>query len=367
MIYRLLFRLILARLDAERAHALAAGCARFAGPVLRRLGGRPDPVLRVRALGLDFPSPLGAAAGTDKSATWFEAQCALGFGFAEVGTVTVQAQNGNPRPRVFRLVHDRALINRLGFPNDGASAVAARLARRRRGGAVVGANVGKSFDVPLEYAGEDYRATVQLVGAGADYLVLNVSSPNTPGLRGIQAERERLSSLLDSVLAELGTPRVPVLLKIGPDLDDVEIDAIADLAVERGLEGIVAVNTTVSRPSVASAGAAAIEGGLSGPPLGVRALEVLRRLRTRTGDRLTLISVGGIETPEDAWERILAGASLVQAYTAFVYGGPLWPSRMNRGLARLVRESGYTSLQAAVGAENGPPVAPPGPRPDAVD
>lgn len=360
-----MLRLVLSRLDPERAHALAVLAMRALRPLLplvRRLC-RPDPILRVQALGLELGSPLGAAAGSDKSGTWFEGQCSLGFGFAEVGTVTARAQEGNPRPRVFRLVEDRALINRLGFPNDGASAVARRVGRRR---SVVGVNVGKSRDVSLEAAGADYRDAVRRVGSSADYVVVNVSSPNTPGLRGIQAERSGLSSLVGSVLAELGPPpRLPVLLKIGPDLDDAEIDAIADLAVELGVDGIVAVNTTVTRPRLASSDAD-LEGGLSGPPLRPRALEVLRRLRARVGERLVLISVGGIETPEDAWERIQAGASLVQAYTAFVYNGPGWPSRMNRGLARLVRESGYESLEEAIGAKARRTAPWPSPRPDPV-
>ena len=360
MIYRLFFRLLLCRLDPERAHALASGVLRGVTgvPPLRGLLARAlrprDEALRVRALGLDFPSPVGVAAGVDKDATWFEGLAALGFGFVEIGTVTARAQDGNPRPRVFRLPADRALVNRMGFPNQGAQAVARRLAGRGPR-PVVGVNIGKTKTAALDDAAEDYRESARTLAPLADYLVLNVSSPNTPGLRDIQGASNRLASLVAGVRAELSAqPRpVPLLVKIGPDLTDAEVDAIADQAVVLGLDGIVAVNTTVGRDGLASdAGetAAAESGGLSGPPLKARGIEILQRLHARAGEHLTLIAVGGVETPEDAWERILAGASLVQAYTAFVYSGPLWPSRMNRGLARLLRESGSATLATAVGA-----------------
>jgi dihydroorotate dehydrogenase len=320
LVYRLLFRLILRRIDAERAHALAFVALRAAGPLLRRLAPKPDPRLEVRALGLTFPSPLGVAAGVDKNGSAFEELGALGFGFVEVGTVTALAQEGNPRPRIRRLPRERALVNGMGFPNEGAEVVAKRL-RGRSGATVVGVNVGKSR--VAEAIGEDYRASVRAVADVADYLVVNVSSPNTPGLRDLQAA-EVLRPLLEDVRAELrGTP---LLVKIGPDLSDEQIDAVADLALELDLGGIVAVNTMPVDG-----------GGLSGPPLQERAVAVLSRLRARVGERLVLISVGGIETPDDARERIRAGATLVQAYTAFVYNGPAWPRVMNRGLARSPR------------------------------
>lgn len=381
MIYRLFFRLVLRRLDPERVHGLAASLLRQAGgvgllrDVLGRTLGRRDGVLRVRALGLDFPSPLGVAAGLDKNATWFEGLAALGFGFVEVGTVTAQAQPGNPRPRVFRLVNDRALVNRMGFPNTGAQAVATTLAARRPH-PVVGVNIGKTKVATLDGAGEDYRQSTRVLARHADFLVLNVSSPNTPGLRDIQAASGRLASLVSAVREELDatTPRVPLLVKIGPDLTDSEVDAIADQAVALGLDGLVAVNTTTTREGLgvrAGSPQAAESGGLSGVPLKVRALEVLERLNARAGEELVLVAAGGIDTPEDAWERILAGASLVQAYTAFVYGGPVWPHRMNRGLAKLARESEYGTVEAAIGAMRKPaaprersprvPSAPPNP------
>ena len=348
--YRLLYRMVLRRVPAETAHlaafGLIRGVARVPGAawLLRRWLGPRDPVLRVRALGLEFPGPLGLAAGFDKDARGTRGLAALGFGFVEVGTVTARAQPGNPRPRMFRLSADRALVNRMGFNNAGASAAAARLRRRGRGrgcaGPVVGVNIGKTRVVPDEEAAADYAASARAVARVADYVVVNVSSPNTPGLRDLQAT-DRLRPVLVAVRAALdaaaGGRRVPLLVKIAPDLADADVDAVADLALELGLDGIIATNTTVSREGLVSPPsqvAAAGAGGLSGPPLRGRALAVLVRLRARAGDRLVLIAAGGIETPDDAWERLRAGATLVQAYTGFIYGGPLWPRRMHAGLAR---------------------------------
>jgi dihydroorotate dehydrogenase len=351
--YRLLYRMVLRRVPAEAAHLAAFGLIRVFGFVARVPGaawllgrwlGPRDPVLRVRALGLEFPGPLGLAAGFDKDARGTRGLAALGFGFVEVGTVTARAQPGNPRPRMFRLTADRALVNRMGFNNAGAAAAAARLGRARgrraRGGPVVGVNIGKTRAVPDADAAADYAASARAVAAAADYVVVNVSSPNTPGLRDLQAT-DRLRPVLVAVRAALDAAvpwrRVPLLVKIAPDLADADVDAVADLALELGLDGIIATNTTVSRDGLVSPAAevaAAGAGGLSGPPLRARSLAVLRRLHARAGDRLVLIAAGGIETPDDAWERLLAGATLVQAYTAFVYGGPLWPRRMHAGLAR---------------------------------
>ena len=351
--YRLLYRMVLRRVPAEAAHlaafGLIRGVARVPGAarLLERWLGPRDPVLRVRALGLEFPGPLGLAAGFDKDARGTRGLAALGFGFVEVGTVTARAQPGNPRPRMFRLTADRALVNKMGFNNAGAAAAAARLGRSRRpGGPVVGVNIGKTRAVPDEEAAADYAASARAVAVVADYVVVNVSSPNTPGLRDLQAA-DRLKPVLVAVRAALdaavpGGRRVPLLVKIAPDLADADVDAVADLALELGLDGIVATNTTMSRAGLASPAAevaAAGAGGLSGPPLRARALEVLARLHARAGDRLVLIAAGGIETPDDAWERLRAGATLVQAYTGFVYGGPLWPRRMHAGLARLIRAS----------------------------
>jgi dihydroorotate dehydrogenase len=354
--YRLLYRVVLRRVPAEAAHlaafGLIRGVARVPGAawLLRRWLGPRDPVLRVRALGLSFPGPVGLAAGFDKDARGTRGLAALGFGFVEVGTVTARAQPGNPRPRMFRLAADRALVNRMGFNNAGAAAAAAALDRSRgrsraRAWGPVGVNIGKTRAVPDADAAADYAASARAVATVADYVVVNVSSPNTPGLRDLQAA-DRLKPVLVAVRAALDAAvsgrRVPLLVKIAPDLADADVDAVADLALELGLDGIIATNTTTSRTGLASPAAevaAAGAGGLSGPPLRARSLEVLRRLRARTGDRLVLIAVGGIETPDDAWERLRAGATLVQAYTGFVYGGPLWPRRMHAGLARRFRDA----------------------------
>ncbi|CAN3129515.1 quinone-dependent dihydroorotate dehydrogenase [Mycobacterium sp. smrl_JER01] len=305
-----------------------------------------DPILASTVFGVRFPGPLGLAAGFDKDGLGVHTWGALGFGFAEIGTVTAQPQPGNPTPRMFRLPADRALLNRMGFNNHGAAALAARLA-----GQVpdipIGVNIGKTKVTPPQQAPEDYAESARLLGPLAAYLVVNVSSPNTPGLRDLQSV-ESLRPILTAVLAETTTP---VLVKIAPDLADEDIDQIADLATELGLAGIVATNTTISRAGLTTAAVAELgAGGISGPPVARRALEVLRRLYARVGDRLVLISVGGIETPEDAWERIVSGASLVQGYTGFVYGGGLWAKTINDGVAAHLRANGFSSLAAAVGS-----------------
>jgi dihydroorotate dehydrogenase len=325
-------------------------------PLVRRAVRRAlaprDPALHVRALGLDLPSPVGLAAGFDKDAGHLDALTALGFGFVEVGTVTAQPQAGNPRPRMFRLPADRALVNRMGFNNAGAEAAAARLSAPRDPGTIVGVNIGRT-KVATD-AAADYRASARRLAPLADYLVINVSSPNTPGLRDLQAVDE-LRTLIATVREGMaaGGRAVPLLVKIAPDLADADVDAVADLAVETGLDGLVATNTTVSREGLATdpaTVAAAGAGGLSGAPLADRSLAVLRRLRARVGEDMVLISVGGLETPQDARARLDAGATLVQAYTAFVYNGPLWPSRMHRGLSRLARRPGSSPRGGAAGA-----------------
>jgi dihydroorotate dehydrogenase len=366
--YRLIFRLLFTRLDAETAHRIGFALIRAAGAVppllwlLRRWLAPSDPVLRVHALGLDLPGPLGLAAGFDKNAVAPDALAALGFGFVETGTVTALPQPGNPRPRLFRLVADRALVNRMGFNNDGAQAAARRLARRTtaaRARAVTGVNIGKSKVATEDEAISDYLTSTSAVAQVADYLAVNVSSPNTPGLRALQAVdqlRPLLTAVrtrLDQEQAQTGGRRVPLLVKIAPDLADDDIDAVADLALDLGLDGIIATNTTIGRSGLATpddAVAALGAGGLSGPVLRERSLEVLRRLRARSGDRLVLIAAGGISDAQDAWERIEAGATLVQAYSAFIYGGPLWPRAVHAGLARRARAAGLTSISQAVGA-----------------
>ena len=357
--YRAIYAVLLRRVPAEAAHRAGFWLIRAAAAVpgvalaLRRVLAPRDPALTVRALGLDFPGPLGLAAGFDKDGEGVIGLAALGFGFVEVGTVTARPQPGNPKPRMFRFPAERALVNRMGFNNHGAAALAARLrAARGQGGyrgrgyrgyrPIVGVNIGKTKVVPEEGAIADYVTSARLVAGVADYVVVNVSSPNTPGLRDLQSV-DKLRPLLAAVRSALdqASPRrrVPLLVKIAPDLADADIDAVADLALDLGLDGIVATNTTISRDGLhdSAAVADAGPGGLSGAPLKARALSVLRRLHARTGDRLVLIAAGGIETADDARDRLAAGATLLQAYTAFIYEGPCWPGRVQRGLAAKIR------------------------------
>lgn len=347
--YPLFFRAAFAWMDAERAHrigfeAIRAVHAAGAGRVIERFA-RPAESLRTRAFGVEFPSPFGLAAGFDKEGKGIEALAELGFGHIEVGTITGRPQPGNPKPRLFRLIPDRAVVNRMGFNNDGAAAVAPRIAAARqsldrRYGAhrpVIGINIGKTKAVPLEEAVEDYRESARALAPHADYLVVNVSSPNTPGLRLLQSA-ETLRPLLEAVREESSASagrRVPLLVKIAPDLADSDIDDVARLALDLGLEGIIATNTTIGREGLVSDPAAVEacgDGGLSGAPLKSRSLEVLRRLSAVVGNQLTLVSVGGVETASDIKERLAAGASLVQGYTAFLYEGPFWAASVNRGL-----------------------------------
>jgi dihydroorotate dehydrogenase len=336
-------------LPAEAAHHFAFGCLRLVAAIpgvrslMRRMFHGSNQSAAVRALGLDFPNAIGLAAGFDKDAIGHDALGALGFGFVEVGTLTGRAQPGNPKPRLCRLPADRALVNRMGFNNRGSADAVKRLQRPRR--TIVGVNIGKTKAVSEHDAITDYVVSARRVGPHADYVAVNVSSPNTPGLRDLQAV-DKLRPLLLSVREALnevspGRP-VPLLVKIAPDLADEDVDAVAALALELGLDGIIATNTTIGREGLQS-DSADIErcgaGGLSGPPLYERSLQVLRRLRSAVGDRMVLISVGGIETAEQAWERMRAGATLVQLYTAFIYEGPLLPSRMAAELARLRQQS----------------------------
>lgn len=359
-LYPAFFKAAFSWMDPELAHTLGFAGIKLAhrtglGRVLSRVTA-PDVGAEVNVMGLTFPSPFGLAAGFDKGATGTHALTQLGFGHVEIGTVTGQAQPGNPRPRLFRLVRDRAVINRMGFNNDGAEAVAPRVAaalqtlaqesiRTGRRRPVVGVNIGKTKAVGLEDAAADYVRSTRVLAPYADYLVVNVSSPNTPGLRQLQ-ELDALRPLLLAVRAEADRVtgrRVPLLVKIAPDLADEDVTAVADLALELGLDGIVATNTTIAREGlglrtnhddVAACGA----GGLSGAPLRRRSLEVLRLLKEHAGEQLVLVSVGGVTTARDVMERLDAGASLVQGYTAFLYEGPFWAGRINRGLRRAARE-----------------------------
>ena len=344
-LYRRVFEHGFTRVDPEQAHRLGLRGIRAAGPVLTRLPGVGRPV---EAMGLTFPHVLGLAAGFDKSARGIDALGGLGFGHVEIGTVTAHAQPGNPAPRLFRLLNDRAIVNRMGFNNDGAATIAARLAARSartsrapRSGLVLGVNIGKTKIVPDDDRAavlDDYATSARLLAPYADYLVVNVSSPNTPGLRSLQAV-ERLEPLLAHVrrVADEASPqrRVPLLVKIAPDLADDDVLAVADLAVASGLDGIVATNTTIARDGLRSHPQeidAIGAGGLSGRPLRGRADAVVHLLRERVGPRLTLVGVGGISTVADARARLAAGADLLQAYTAFVYEGPAWPRQLVRDL-----------------------------------
>jgi dihydroorotate dehydrogenase len=341
--YRLLFSLVFSRMDPEDAHHFAFRFIRM----LPTLGiGRlvesfttPDRALEVEALGLRFPSPFGVAAGFDKDGLAVRGLGQLGFGHVEVGTITAHPQPGNERPRLFRLIPDRALVNRMGFNNGGADAAAGRLSRlaRRARRPVLGVNIGKSRVIPVEEAIADYERSARVLAPFADYLVVNVSSPNTPGLRGLQ-ELDALAPLLEAVRAQAGS--TPLLVKIAPDLSDDEIVRICELATELGLDGIIATNTTISREGL-SAPASVIDsigaGGLSGAPLAERSREVLRLVRANVPAEFCVISVGGIETAADVQERLDLGATLVQGYSAFIYRGPLWARQVNRGLSRIRR------------------------------
>ncbi|GAA1695126.1 quinone-dependent dihydroorotate dehydrogenase [Microbacterium sediminicola] len=340
--YPWLFRTFLSQMDPETAHHAAMLVIRVLGvrPFARvaRAFTRPDPALRVKALGLTFDSPFGVAAGFDKDAIGVDGLYALGFGHVEVGTVTAIPQEGNPKPRLFRLIPDRAVVNRMGFNNRGAYAAAQRLkkARRRSSRTVLGVNIGKSRIVDVENALVDYVTSTRLVAPVADYLVVNVSSPNTPGLRTLQAV-ETLRPLLAAVKDAAGD--TPLLVKIAPDLTEEEITGIAGLAVELGLAGMVTTNTTIERESLGlrsdpKAIEAAGAGGLSGKPLAPRSLEVLTLVRSVVPEDFCLIAAGGVETSEDVQERLDAGATLVQGYTGFLYRGPLWARQITRGLTR---------------------------------
>jgi dihydroorotate dehydrogenase len=360
LFYRI-FRSLIFLLSAETAHRVTLGGLRLLCSIPGMLGllrGRflvSDPRLRVEALGLELASPVGLAAGLDKDAEVFEAFGAMGFGFVEVGTVTALAQPGNPPPRLFRLPKDRALLNRMGFNNHGSTAAARRLAVPRR--TIVGANIGRSKLTANEAAVADYVASTERLAPYADYVVVNVSSPNTPSLRELQAVealRPLLSGVKAAIVRAAPSRPVPLLLKVAPDLHDADLDAIADLALELGLSGIIATNTTISRDGLVTPKAevdALGNGGLSGAPLRERSLQVLKRLRARAGNRLVLVAAGGIETAEDAWQRICAGASLVQIYSALIYEGPSLPSRIARGLAERVTAAGLTNISEAVGRD----------------
>jgi dihydroorotate dehydrogenase len=356
--YRLLRPLLLA-LPAEAAHRVTLQALRL-GLIRSRLVA-DDPVLAGRVWGLDFSNPVGLAAGFDKNAEAVDALLGLGFGFVEVGTITPRPQPGNPKPRVFRLAEDRAVINRLGFNSQGLPSAVRRLERRggRARAGVVGANVGTNWD--SADAAADYAAGVGALGPVADYLVMNVSSPNTPGLRDLQT-RPRLMELIERAKSarasaakggrgepEGGGP--PLLLKIAPDLSEDELRDVAEVVFVTGIDGLVVTNTTVSRPDGLEGRFRNQAGGLSGAPLFARSTEVLRQTYRLTGGRIPLIGVGGVSSGRDAYAKIRAGASLVQLYTALVYEGPGLVGRIKAELAELLRGDGFAHVADAVGAD----------------
>ncbi len=363
-----LLRPLLFSLSAERAHELTIAAMRVASAVapLRGLlsllyARTPDPRLAQDVFGMRFSTPLGLAAGLDKNGVAIDAFAALGFSHVEIGTLTAHAQPGNPKPRLFRLKADHAVINRMGFNNQGAESVGARLASRKVGpaprGCHLGINLGKSKVTPLERALDDYSASVRALAPAADYVVVNVSSPNTPGLRDLQSE-SALRPLLEGVRAVLdetcppSPARKPLLLKIAPDLADAGIDAAVDVALGAGCDGLITTNTTIGREGlraeaahVASLGA----GGLSGAPLRARSTAVLARVARRIDGRVPIIGVGGVDSAESAWEKLSHGASLVQIYTGLIYEGPALVARIAAGLAARLDDVSAKSVTDIVG------------------
>ena len=338
-----LFRPALFRLDAEEAHGLALH-------FLQTMAGfapRPvtSPRLATTVAGLDFPNPLGMAPGFDKDAAVPDALMRIGFGFAEIGTVTPLPQKGNPKPRLFRLVEDRAVINRMGFNNAGLDAARKRLEARRGKSGVVGANIGANKDSTDRVA--DYATMAAALAPLASYLTINISSPNTPGLRALQDEGA-LGELLDAVIEGRGTAKTPLFLKLAPDLLPADIDAICRIALDRKLDALIVSNTTIERPRLESRHAGEA-GGLSGAPLKAMALQRLRDFRSASGGAIPLIGVGGIATAGEAYERIRAGASLIQLYSAMVYEGPGIARVITRGLDKLLERDGFANVAAAVG------------------
>lgn len=352
MVYRSLLRPILFRLPPETAHEFALhSLSLLPSRLIARRFDNP-----ISRFGLLFPNPVGLAAGFDKNGVALRPLAALGFGFIEAGTVTYHPQPGNARPRLFRLSEDRALINRAGFNNDGAEAFARRI-EQHRPDCVLGVSIGKSKITPLEKATEDYLASFELVYKVADYIAVNVSSPNTPQLRELQ-QSEQLAALLSALqtrrlaLQERYQKEVPLLVKLSPDLERGELELIVDVIERLHIDGIIATNTTVSRDNLrtdAKRVAACGEGGLSGKPLSSRSTHMIAELYELTGGRIPLIGVGGIFNANDAWEKISAGASLVQLYTGFIYQGPNIAQEINEGLAKILAREGFANLDAAVG------------------
>lgn len=341
---------LLRRLPPETAHRATLKLLRIAAPFLPPAPA-DDPRLAMEALGLRFPNPVGLAAGFDKDGDVPDAMLKLGFGFAECGTVTPKPQRGNPRPRLFRLDEDRAVVNRMGFNNAGMERMAARLSHRMRRG-ILGINIGANKDSDDRIA--DYSLCFRRMAPLADYIAVNVSSPNTPGLRGLQnrGELERLvGALAEERARHIRT--VPLLLKIAPDIDENAMDDIASVTLASGIEGLIVSNTTVSRPAALKSRRAAETGGLSGAPLFAPSTAVLKAMYRRTGTKLILIGAGGIGSGEEAYAKIRAGASLVQLYTALAYDGPGLIARIKRGLLQAIARDGFATAGEAIGRDAG--------------
>jgi len=338
-------------LDSETAHRLAINALKALPRHATPQKSEPNGPLSVRVAGLDFPNPIGVAAGFDKDAEVPDALLRLGFGFTEVGSITPRPQAGNPKPRLFRLVEDQAVINRMGFNNAGGDAALKRLKARQGRSGILGINIGANKD--SEDRSADYAHMARIMTPFASYLAVNVSSPNTPGLRALQDERA-LGALIDGVVAArdavMSENAPPIFLKVAPDLEHADIDAIARIAIDKKLGALIVSNTTISRPTLGSHHAGET-GGLSGAPLKSLALERVRDFHKATGGAMPLIGVGGIASAEDAWERIRAGASLVQLYSAMVYHGPGLGAQIAKGLERLMARDGFTSIAEAVGSE----------------
>jgi dihydroorotate dehydrogenase len=363
MLYRLLYRPLLFRLDPESAHELTLwllqhgarypSCFKLMVPSQQR----NDPLLSLPLFDLTFPNPVGLAAGFDKNAMAAAAFPALGFGFVEIGTVTPRPQPGNPRPRLFRLPDEEAIINRMGFNNDGATAVAQRLQTVQRD-VPLGVNLGKNADTPLDRAADDYRQALETLYDVADYVVVNVSSPNTPGLRDLQSVTPLRELLTDLQARNRELARVrqlnprPLLVKIAPDLSAPQLDDIVEVVLRIPLDGIIATNTTVGREGLSRP--VTEGGGLSGRPLRQRSTEVIRYLYGRSQGQIPIVGSGGIFTAADAYDKIRAGASLIQVYTGFIFEGPSLPRRINAGLIHLLQRDGYASLAEAVGSAHRP-------------
>ena len=356
-IYQHILRPLLFQLDAESAHHLALSSLRIANnPIVSRaligICGVSDPRLNVTIAGLEFPNPIGLAAGLDKEGVALAGLAALGFGAIEIGTVTAEAQMGNPRPRIFRLPADKALINRMGFPSAGANQLTNRLEQilplANHLPTKVGINIGKTKSADIDHAADDYLRSFQMLKSFGDYFAINISSPNTPELRKLQ-EPERLQKLLNTIRG-VGIKGRPLFVKIAPDLDDSQLNEVVDVIRHNGGDGIIATNTTFSRQGIRSE--INETGGLSGAPLKAKALHIVARLYQHTRGELPIIGVGGISSAQDVWQMMQAGASAVQIYTSFVYEGPLLVRRMLRELSQRLDQENIKTIQSIVGQQN---------------